>query len=224
MCAPLGHSPDFDLIAVVESRPLTVQVKTTTVRADVSDGERWSAAIATLGGNQSWNGRPKHFDPVRVDYLFVHVGDGRRWFLPSAVVEARGTLTLGGSKYAEFEIEPGRALQELVYGVSPAPLESSARNSPGEYPSGQRTAAVNRLAQPSQVRILSPPSDSSDHRRERTLGRRGQAVVRAKRVVTLPLAPFEQAALQVGDRLRFCADGPGRVVAERIEVRSGGLP
>jgi antitoxin component of MazEF toxin-antitoxin module len=35
--------------------------------------------------------------------------------------------------------------------------------------------------------------------------------------MTLPAKPFSEAGLQIGDRLRFRADGDGRVVIERIE-------
>ena len=35
--------------------------------------------------------------------------------------------------------------------------------------------------------------------------------------MTLPAKPFSEAGLQIGDRLRFRADGNGRVVIERIE-------
>ena len=49
------------------------------------------------------------------------------------------------------------------------------------------------------------------------LGRSGQAIIREKRQMTLPAKPFTEAGLQVGDRLRFRADGTGRVVIERIE-------
>ncbi len=146
------------------------------------------------------------------------VGDGRRWFIPSEVVEARESVTLGGPKYSEFEIESGRPLLDLVYGLDEPALESSTR--PGEYPSGQRTAAVNRQAQPSQVRILSPPSSArpaADAPLERKLGRRGQAIVRPKRLMTVPHRPFAEAGLEIGDRIRFRADGPGRVIMERIE-------
>ncbi len=45
----------------------------------------------------------------------------------------------------------------------------------------------------------------------------GQAIIREKRQLTLPAKPFSEAGLQIGDRLRFRADGNGRVVIERIE-------
>ena len=103
---PLGHSPDIDVIAIRDVELLRVQVKTTTRRFN----ERWSAMICTRGGNQSWNGLVKHFSPLRCDSLFVHVGDGRRWFIPAAAVEGRTAVNLGGPKYAEYEVEPGRPL------------------------------------------------------------------------------------------------------------------
>jgi bifunctional DNA-binding transcriptional regulator/antitoxin component of YhaV-PrlF toxin-antitoxin module len=35
--------------------------------------------------------------------------------------------------------------------------------------------------------------------------------------MTMPVKPFSEAGLEIGDRLRFRADGRGRVVVERIE-------
>jgi hypothetical protein len=35
--------------------------------------------------------------------------------------------------------------------------------------------------------------------------------------MTLPLRPFAEAGLEIGDRIRFRADGPGRIMLERIE-------
>ena len=61
---PVGHSPDYDLIAELGGRLLRVQVKTSTFHEQTPDGhERWGVAIRTNGGNQSWTGmairRPK---------------------------------------------------------------------------------------------------------------------------------------------------------------------
>jgi bifunctional DNA-binding transcriptional regulator/antitoxin component of YhaV-PrlF toxin-antitoxin module len=53
--------------------------------------------------------------------------------------------------------------------------------------------------------------------RERNRGHPGQAIIREKRQMTLPAKPFNEAGLQVGDRLRFRADGNGRVAIERIQ-------
>jgi hypothetical protein len=41
----------------------------------------------------------------------VHTGDGRRWFIPSSAIRTRTSVTLGGPKYAEFEVEAGAPLR-----------------------------------------------------------------------------------------------------------------
>ncbi len=43
-----------------------------------------------------------------------------------------------------------------------------------------------------------------------------QVLLRPKRQMTIPKAPAEEAGVAPGDRLRVRADGPGRVVLERI--------
>jgi hypothetical protein len=127
VCFPIGHSPDYDLIADDGEALLRVQVKTATGYRK----RRWEVAICTRGGNQSWNGLVKRFSSTRCDLLFVLVGDGRRWAIPSDVVEGGTGIVLGGPKYAEFEVEPGR------------PLPSRAR--PNRYSQQPRrgTQAVN---------------------------------------------------------------------------------
>jgi Holliday junction resolvase-like predicted endonuclease len=104
---PLGHSPDVDLIALDDERAMRVQVKTSTVYCN----DRWAVTICTRGGNQSWNRLVKEFSPDRCDCLFVLVADGRRWCIPAQRVVGGSRITLGGPKYAEFEIEPGRPLR-----------------------------------------------------------------------------------------------------------------
>ena len=101
---PLGHSPDCDLVADMDGRLVRVQVKTSRFfRLG-----RWEVALATRGGNRSWNGVVKRFTPDRADFLFVHVADGRRWFIPSSDLGGGSGIRLGGPKYAAFEVEPGR--------------------------------------------------------------------------------------------------------------------
>ena len=73
-------------------------------------------------------------------------------------------------------------------------------------------SAVNRAATPTQVRILPPPSSATS-----------QVLLRPKRQATIPRKPCEEAGLTAGDRLRVRADGPGRVIFERIELGAGEL-
>ncbi|HEU0025203.1 MAG TPA: group I intron-associated PD-(D/E)XK endonuclease [Thermoleophilaceae bacterium] len=103
---PLGHSPDSDFIAELDGRLLRVQVKTSACWLR----QRWSITLATRGGNQSWSGLVKRLDAGRYDHLFVVVGDGRRWCIPSSNVDGGSGMLLGGPKYANFEVEPGRPL------------------------------------------------------------------------------------------------------------------
>jgi hypothetical protein len=111
---PVGHSPEFDLVVEVERCLLRVQVKTSTQRLAIASGERYSVTISTRGGNQSWSGECKRFDPGRVELLFVLTDNGRRWLIPSDAVEGMTAIHLGGTKYSEFEIEPGPAFRHLV--------------------------------------------------------------------------------------------------------------
>jgi hypothetical protein len=99
---PLGHSPDYDLVADWGDGAMRVQVKT----SNVFRKNRWDLALCTRGGNQSWNGLVKRLDPSRYDYLFVVVGDGRRWLIPAAEVAGGSGIRLGGPLYADFEIDP----------------------------------------------------------------------------------------------------------------------
>jgi hypothetical protein len=105
---PVGHNEDWDLVAELDGRVLRVQVKT----CSFSRKGRWEVCICTRGGNRSWSGLVKRLDPTRFDYLFVHVGDGRRWFIPAGSVEARTLMVVGGPKYSEFEVERGMPLPE----------------------------------------------------------------------------------------------------------------
>ena len=216
---PLGNSPDYDLVVDDGNGLLRVQVKTSVFTESTPGGRlRHSVRIATNGGNQSWTGVVRRFDSSRADALFVLTGDGRRWLIPAHAVEAATAINLGGPKYSEFEVEPASPLAPLVYGDQESALESSTE--PGEYPSGQRTAAVNRLAQPSQVRILSPPSGSDRLDRpkfERSVARSGQTVIGVKRRLGIPIGPCEQAGLNIGDRMRVSVSGPGRLILERID-------
>jgi bifunctional DNA-binding transcriptional regulator/antitoxin component of YhaV-PrlF toxin-antitoxin module len=41
-------------------------------------------------------------------------------------------------------------------------------------------------------------------------------LLRPKRQMTIPRAPYDAAGLITGDRLRVHSDGPGRILLERI--------
>jgi len=104
---PLFTNSDVDLIADFGDRIDRVQVKTSTCWR----GNRWEVTLATRGGNQSWSGLVKRLDAARCDALFVHVDDGRRWYIPATVLGGGSGILLGGPKYADYEVEPGAPLQ-----------------------------------------------------------------------------------------------------------------
>jgi PD-(D/E)XK endonuclease len=107
---PFEHSPNVDLVADLGDRLIGVQVKTSTVERK----GRFDVTLATRGGNQSWSGLVKRFCPAQCDYLFVHVSDGRRWFIPSSEVGGGAHIALGGPKYAAYEVEPGESLEVMA--------------------------------------------------------------------------------------------------------------
>src|SRR5947207_15421964 len=49
---PVGHSPDWDLIAELGRGLVRVQVKTSTFRRN----GRWEIVLCTRGGHRSWSG------------------------------------------------------------------------------------------------------------------------------------------------------------------------
>jgi hypothetical protein len=106
VCFPIGHSPDWDFIAELDGRLIRVQVKSCIAYIK----NRWSVTVCTRGGNQSWSGLVKRFDPASCDYLFAVVGDGRRWCIPSDALIGKTSVLLGGPRYAEYEVEAGMPL------------------------------------------------------------------------------------------------------------------
>jgi hypothetical protein len=104
---PMFEDPHCDLVADIDGRLVRVQVKTSTFCRN----GRYEVALATRGGNQSWSGLVKRLDVTRCDYVFAHVGDGRRYFIPSSALGGGCAILLGGPKYAEYEVERGDRLQ-----------------------------------------------------------------------------------------------------------------
>ena len=126
---PVGHSPNWDLVAELSAGLVRVQVKTSTFHRN----GRWEIVLCTRGGNRSWGGVVKLLDPSRCDYLFVHVGDGRRWFIPIEAVDGSSAILLGGPKYERYEIDRGLPLP--MDAARRGLLESTA-NFSGGCPSG----------------------------------------------------------------------------------------
>jgi hypothetical protein len=199
---PVFHSADWDLVAELDGHVLRVQVKTCVCRPTP---DRWNVHIATRGGNRSWNGIVKYLDGSRCDYLFVLVGDGRRWLIPADALECRSGLTLGGPKYSEFEVEQGKPiLPRSASTIATAPWGSAGVGEPGR--------TVNSVAKPERVRIPPPPSQPA------RLNPSARTRISANHQITIPTGPFQRAGLRTGEPLRVAAVGDGQLAVTRIEA------
>ena len=180
--------------------------------------------LATNGGNQSWNHETKHFEPGRTDLVFAVVANGRRWLIPSAEVHAKREIRLGGARYSEFEIDSADEIFTLVYGPATAPPKLLPK--PGERRSwrAERACKVRALAlsefeshlphfSPPDL-LPGPPSELPESpRRTRT---EGQTRVSGNRQIVIPKRAYENAGLNLGDRLKAVAVGEGQVSFRRI--------
>jgi hypothetical protein len=210
---PLFHSPDYDVIADLGEGLHRVQVKTSRRKED-STGH-FTVHLATNGGNQSWTGLVKKFDPSRFDFLFALVEDGRRWFIPSVEIDGRHSIVLGGDKYSEFQVGRAALLDHAESGRSTL---DSARGGAGVGEPGRSVKSVPHVLSgfDSHPPHFSPPSggDSRSGREEPAVGRTRMS---ANHQVTVPLAVAAASQVEPGDRFRVESDGTGRFVMTRIE-------
>jgi len=218
----LGHSPDADLVAEMDGRLLRVQVKTSTLRSRRrTRTDRWDVSLATNGGNQSWSGIAKTFDPSRFDRLFVLTGGGRRWLIPAEAIESTHGLIVGGPKYSEFEIEPGQPIEQLVYREHATRSRIVAGR--GSADVGESGRTVNSVPQAEWVRIPPPPSGRPAEPDLVKSGSTAQTRISSHHQITIPSGPFRAGGFAAGDRLRIRVTGPGEATIKRIEA-SAQLP
>ena len=211
---PLFHSPDYDLVADLNGNLLRVQVKTS--RRICNGNGHYTVQLATSGGNQSWTGLVKTIDPTRIDFLFILVGDGRRWFIPSSEIEGNRGISLGGEKYSEFQVG---CAEPLDHRDSSGSKLGDPRGGAGV---GEPGRTVNPVAQPEWVRFPPPPSPppptdespSSEQLASRVVDR---TRLSANHQLTIPRGTYEAAELRVGDRFRVHAVGKGRVAITRLD-------
>jgi bifunctional DNA-binding transcriptional regulator/antitoxin component of YhaV-PrlF toxin-antitoxin module len=208
---PLFHSPDYDLIADLGGRLLRVQVKTSSCKHGPTD--HFAVQLATSGGNQSWNGVVKEFDAGRIDFLFVLVEDGRRWFIPTSEIEGRHGISLGGDKYSEFQIGRSEPLDQGGGSTLDALRGGAGVGEPGR--------TVNPVAQPEWVRFPPPPppprSSGNPSSRADERASVGRTKMSSHYQVAVPRAVAAAASLSPGDRFRVESDGTGRFVMTRLE-------
>ena len=197
---PLFHSPDYDLVAEFGGRLHRVQVKTSTFQ----EGDRYVVQLATYGGNRSWTGLVKRFDASRYDLLFVLVSDGRCWLIPTSEIEGSRGISLGGSKYGEFEL-PVESPEEDELG-------SRIRAGRGSAGVGEPGRSVKSVPRAEWVRFPPPPLQSPPK-----FSVVGRTKLSASHQLTIPLRTFRASGLQVGDALRVEVETEGRVVVTRAK-------
>jgi hypothetical protein len=114
VAVPLSESQPWDLIVDRDGEPAQrVQVKTTTCR--LPNGV-FTVHLATNGGNQSWNGISREFDPEAVEWLFVLTDDLEWYFIPSSAIQAKTQLKLGRKVEAYRVRAAGRHLRRSTDG------------------------------------------------------------------------------------------------------------
>jgi hypothetical protein len=198
VCFPLFHSPDYDLVADLGNGVVRIQVKTSSRRS----GSGWQVRLSTSGGNRSWTGTVKSFDPRRCEFVFVAVADGGRWFIPSHAIEGRISINVGAPKYEEY-----RVVSDDAAAFGRRDLQLRGRGSAG---GGEPGSAVNRVPRAEWVRIPPPPSTA------------GRTRISPGHQVTIPAGPFREASLSAGDRLEVEATGPGEVRLTRVDEAIAG--
>ena len=95
VAVPLGESQPWDLIVEHgdgDGGPERVQVKTTTSKTAYGV---YQVHICTNGGNRSWNGLVRGFDPDAVEWLFVLTDDLDRYLVPASAITSSRSLNLG---------------------------------------------------------------------------------------------------------------------------------
>ena len=96
---PIGHSPHADFIAEFDDAAGAGPGEDVHVLGPATAG---TSRVCTRGGNRSWSGRGEDASiPSRCDFLFVLVGDGRRWCHSRRAACSTDRLgsSLGGPKY-----------------------------------------------------------------------------------------------------------------------------
>ena len=211
---PLFHSPDYDLVADLGGRPARVQVKTSTHRPGTPG--RYCVQLATSGGNQSWTGVVRRFDPGRCDFLFIVVGDGRRWFIPATEVGGSTEITVGGTKYSEFGVGEGDPLER------DSTLSFYTRREAGERRRGRvgrdcKSRASLLSGFESHLPHYSPSSGGESLTGDKNRLAVGRTKMSAHHQVAVPRAVAAVCGIEPGDRFRVESDGPGRFVMTRLE-------
>lgn len=90
---PLTESQRYDIIVDDGETLYRVEVKTSSFKR-----ASYEVQLATAGGNQSWNGKPKPLSERDCDLLFVYTLGGDRYVFPIEAVKGKAKLNLSPDK------------------------------------------------------------------------------------------------------------------------------
>jgi len=99
---PLTDTQDYDIIVEINGSLQKIQVKTT--RNKPKKSKYYSCNLRVFGGNQSWSGVSKYFDTSKIDRLFIAVENGDLYDIPSYVIIAKCSISLG-EKYNQYKVD-----------------------------------------------------------------------------------------------------------------------
>ncbi len=95
-CVPLTDSQKYDLVVEIDEDLKKIQVKTCSYKR----GSSYELMLKTCGGNKSGS-KMYLFDNKLIDYLFILVEDGTRYFIPAQDIKATHGMVLG-NKYSKY--------------------------------------------------------------------------------------------------------------------------
>ncbi|GAB5492938.1 MAG: hypothetical protein Phog2KO_31530 [Phototrophicaceae bacterium] len=100
---PLTDSQDYDLIIDMSGTLKKVQVRTTY---NQQKSGSYEVNLRVMGGNRSGTGQVKYFIDTDVDYLFIVVENGAKYFIPkSNITNKRAINIFNDRQYEQYRVE-----------------------------------------------------------------------------------------------------------------------
>jgi hypothetical protein len=100
---PLTDSQDYDLIIDMSGALKKVQVRTTY---NQQKSGSYEVNLRVTGGNRSGAGQVKYFINTDVDYLFIVIENGAKYFIPkSNITNKRAINVCNDGEYEQYRVD-----------------------------------------------------------------------------------------------------------------------
>lgn len=100
---PLTDSQDYDLIIDMSGTLKKVQVRTTY---NQQKSGSYEVNLRVMGGNRSGTGQVKYFIDTDVDYLFIVVENGAKYFIPKSNITNKRSINIcNDGVYEQYRVE-----------------------------------------------------------------------------------------------------------------------